>query len=123
MQAQQLLDAASAELSTERWRSGAKDEHYRRQDDDASQLAVQNRLLLEDVRELSGRSKQAEAENAGLKKAHVELQTKVYALTQRADLARALRGLPMADMRALISSSTAVASSIQHLTEHIHSAP
>ena len=75
------------------------------------------------MRELSARTKQQEGETEGYKKAHVELQTKVYALTQRADLARALRGLPMEDMRALIRSSTEVASSIQCLTEHISSAP
>ena len=47
VQLRERLDTTTAELAKEQRRLGFKEDHYRRQDDDASQLAVQNRLLLE----------------------------------------------------------------------------
>lgn len=54
----QKCDAIDAELAGERRRAAVKDDHYRAQDEDASKLTAENRLLLDRVHQL-GASEEA----------------------------------------------------------------
>ena len=119
MKAQQKNDAIDTELAHQRRREAMREEHYRKQEEDASELTQENRLLLERVQLLGQTVDEHKAQLEKLHALQAQVQARNTVLQERADLAKALGAFKLEDLSALSKINTKMATSIDTLAQAI----
>ena len=119
VKAQQKNDAIDTELAHQRRREAMREEHYRKQEEDASELTQENRLLLERVQLLGQTVDEHKAQLEKLHALHAQVQARNTVLQERADLAKALGAFKLEDLSALSKINTKMATSIDTLAQAI----
>ena len=119
VKAQQKNDAIDTELAHQRRREAMREEHYRKQEEDASELTQENRLLLERVQLLGQTVDEHKAQLEKLHALQAQVQARNTVLQERADLAKALGAFKLEDLSALSKINTKMATSIDTLAQAI----
>ena len=123
VQAEQKMNAMERELMIQRRRQADRDAAYEQTKADASELSVENRMLLDRTEQMlsDGQRYVHKLEQAETKV--VELTAELVAMRERAELDRALRALRPEDLAAVSRVNSALAESIQSLLPRLVEKP
>jgi hypothetical protein len=121
VQAEQKCTAMEREMMISRRRQAERDAAYEQQKADASELSVENRMLLERTEQMlvDGQRYVAKLEMAEAR--CIELAAELELVRERAELDRALRALRPEDLAAVSRVNHALAESIQSLLPRLES--
>lgn len=115
VKAQQKADAIDLELATDRRRQALREDAYDQQKRDASNLTVENRLLLERAEQMAAEASRTASRLKKLEEDNVQLTAERDVLREQADLARALRSFRPDELANLSDSNIKMAESIKAL--------
>ena len=115
VQADQKSAAIERELMLERRRNEVREGAYEQQKADASDLSVENRMLLEKTEQLLADGQRHAANVESLAAQNVELAAEVDILRDRLEVDQALRALRPEDLAAVSRVNTELAESIHRL--------
>lgn len=115
VKAQQRSDAIERELALQRRRHAMREEAFDQTQRDASNLSVENRLLLERAEQLVTDLTRYSARNTQLEEQHVQLASDAAMLRERADLAKELRSFKPDELKHLQDSNLQMADRIKAL--------
>ncbi len=115
VQAEQKCAAIEREMMVSRRHQAERDAAYEQQKADASELSVENRMLLDRTEQMLADGQRYVAKLEQAEARCVELAAELEVVRQRAELERALRALRPEDLAAVSRVNSALAESIQSL--------